>query len=175
MGTLCLSDVLPSLGEGQPPSAAYVYHTQVPVTGNMSYHSTNDPNSGTEPPKHCSSDLVFLVHGPLWETVFLAALHEPPWVWKNKGLWEGVTCQVPRKIAYLQKEGVRGGRKLLWSQTSALSALADWGEVRADCWGQPDGMLLGNAPSLLRAVSHKARGNLPRHEQDCRLRAKRKK
>lgn len=39
MGTLCLSDVLPSLGEGQPPSAAYVSRTQVPVTGSMSYHS----------------------------------------------------------------------------------------------------------------------------------------
>ncbi|VCW96812.1 unnamed protein product, partial [Gulo gulo] len=33
----------------------------VPVTKNLSYYSTSDPNRGTEPPRPCSGELPFLV------------------------------------------------------------------------------------------------------------------
>lgn len=94
--TLCLSGILPSLSE-EGLSTAYVYL----VTENISHCSTNDPSCGTEPRERGSGDLL-LVPRPLWEMFYRAALYKPPSAWKNKGLWEGVTCQVPRKVAYLQ-------------------------------------------------------------------------
>lgn len=78
LGTLCLFDVLPSLGEGQPPSAAYVSCTQVPVTRSMSYHSQMTPAVEQNPQSTALVISSSWCTDPSEKQVFLLlALHEP--------------------------------------------------------------------------------------------------